>query len=129
MQFKWNMTPQQWENITADHNAHDPYALSRDFDFYGQCYIGHLCAEILHTGDAEAWFPFTNIYGLGVDDGYSETRVGKIPYALLDYDFTPPIDAPTFEAFKREFETRFLAAIDKYPEWQRLASQPLGCWD
>lgn len=129
MEFTWNMTETNWKNLMNDNTQRDCESLSKDFDFYGNCYIGHLCADIQHTGDESAWYAFVNVFALGIDDGYAYTKNGDIPYSLLDFDFEVPVNCMTFESFKAEFEKNFTAFIESKTEYNELANMPLGNWD
>ena len=129
MEFVWGMTEENWKNFYNDHKSRDNTSLSKDFDFYGNCCVGNLCAEVMHTGDNYAWFAFVNVYGLGIDDGYGETKIGKIPYALLDdAEFTVPMECDTFENFKITFEKNFEERINFNDCLKELANMPLGDW-
>ena len=117
MEFIWGMTEKNWENLVNDHKKHNVENMSSDFDFYGNCCIGNLCAEVVHTGDESdetSWYSYTNIYALGIDDGYGETDNG-IPYSLLHDSFKIPIEAETFEKFKEIFESRFENLVNHLP--------------
>ena len=131
MNFVWNMTEENWKNLYNDHKSRDCDSLSSDFDFYGNCYIGHLCADIQHTGDDSddtSWYAFVNVFGLGIDDGYGETESG-IPYSLVHCDFSVPMDCDTFESFKEAFEKNFTEAINYRSSCKELANRPLGNWN
>lgn len=132
MNFVWNMNEKNWQNLKKDHTNRLSMNMSKDFDFYGDCCIGNLCAEILHTGDdsdKSSWYAFTNIYALGIDDGYGETLEGNIPYALLHGSFKVPINCKTFDGFKRVFEKRFEEFINSNEQYKELANMPLGNWN
>lgn len=130
MNFVWNMTEENWKNLKHDDAQKRYVNISKDMDFYGNCYVGHLSADIQHTGDEHAWYAFVNVFGLGIDDGYGETNKGKIPYSLLDdSEFEVPMDCNTFDDFKMEFEKNFTDAINSNEQMKELASMPLGNWD
>lgn len=128
--FVWEMTENQWTNLVSDYKQRFANLLqfSPDFDYYGCCKIGHLCADIQLTGDPDDWYAFVNIFGLGIDVGYGETACNKIPYALMNEGASVPIRSKSFEAFKRNFEQNFLNAINDSKLLTKLASQPLGDW-
>lgn len=132
MNFTWNMTEQNWSNLRKDHKKKRNTNMSDDYDFYGNCCIGNLCAEIVHTGDDSdetSWYSYTNIYALGIDDGYGETTDGKIPYSLLNDGFKIPIKCRTFESFKKAFEQSFEELINSKEQYKELANMPLGNWN
>lgn len=135
MNFVWDMTAKNWRNLMKDHKGfdnYDNYSFSNDFEFYGNCYIGHLSADIQHTcdpSDNTSWYAYVNIFGLGIDDGYGETTKGKIPYSLLNYGFKVPMNCKTFKEFKQIFEKNFEEAINSNKELKRLAEMPLGNWE
>ena len=132
MNFTWNMTENNWRNLVNDHKKHTFDSLSDDYDFYGNCCIGNICAEIMHTGDDSddtSWYSFTNIYALGINDGYGETVKRKMPYALLNDSFKIPVECSTFERFKAEFEKRFMEMINSKEQYTKLANMPLGDWN
>lgn len=139
MEFVWGMTEKNWRNFKHDHelknfrgdgSGHCDF--SEDYDWYGNCCVGNLCAEILHTcddSDETSWYSYANIFALGIDDGYGETNEGKIPYALLRNSFKVPIGCKTFESFKKEFEKRFTKMINEKEQYKKLANMPLGNWN
>ena len=129
LEFVWNMTEDNWKNLKHDHaiqKNNDNF--STDFDFYGNCYVGNLSADIQHTGDEDAWYVFVNVFALGIDDGYGETSEGKIPYSLLDCEFEAPMNCRTFETFKKTFEKNFKEVINSNEQYKKLANMPLGNW-
>ena len=132
MDCVWNMTEENWSNFKNDHAKKNSNNLSKDYDYYGSCCIGNLCAEITHTGDDSdetSWYSYTNIYALGIDDGYGETLEGKIPYSLLSDSFKVPINCKTFESFKKTFEKSFEEMIKTKEKYKELANMPLGNWN
>lgn len=128
MEFIWNMGKENWENLVSDNRRKNGVKLSKDAGFYGNCYIGHLCADIQHTLDEYAWYIYVNVFGLGINDGYGETLEGKIPYSLLDLDFKVPVRCKTFENFKKSFEKEFSNAINSSEKYIELANMSLGNW-
>ncbi len=125
MKFIWDMTERDWENFMHDNKIENKTALGDGF--YGNCYVGYLCADIHHTLDETDWYAYVNIYGLGIDDRYGETPTG-IPYALLDYDFKVPVDYDTFEEFKKCFEKNFEECFNSNEELKKLADMPYVSW-
>ena len=132
MEFIWNMIEENWKNLKHDNEKKNFDNLSKDYDFYGNCCIGNLCAEIMHTcddSDKTSWYSYSNVYALGIDDGYGETVNGKIPYSLLHDSFKVPINCKSFESFKKEFEKRFTEMINEKEQYKELANMPLGDWN
>lgn len=126
MEFVWDMTEDGWRGLVA--GAHSA-------DYCGNCRIGYLCVEFINPGyiiadntEVEALHPFVNIYALGIDDGYGETRVGKTPYALLDDDIAVPTECETFSEFKQKVESRLTEKILNKKSLTELANKPLGNW-
>ena len=126
MKFVWHMTERDWENFIHDSNIEN----ETDFGggFYGNCYVGYLCADVLHTLDQSDWYAYSNMFGLGIDDGYGETLKGNIPYSLLDSYVEVPVDCNSFEEFKKCFEKNFEECINLNEELKELADMPLGDW-
>jgi hypothetical protein len=130
MEFIWDMTEENWNNLMHDINTKYFDELSDDYDFYGQMYIGDYCIEFITTDvgidefGRDKFMSFTNIYQLFVDDGYGEDKNGN-PYTLTDLYIDVP-ETDTFEEFKNLCERRFTAGIstsfsekfaDKKCEW------------
>lgn len=126
MKFKWTMTERDWENFMHDNEIENEESIGDGF--YGNCYVGNLCADIHHTLDYTDWYAYINLYGLGIDDGYGETPFFKIPYTLLDYDFKVPVDCDTFEEFKECFEKNFEECINSNDVCRELGNMPLAEW-
>ena len=107
MEFRWNMTEEDWKRL-INHNAlrKDSNVTFPTNDVYGNCYIGALCADIQHTLDIDDWYPFVNLFVLGIDDGYGELEDGT-PYSLWNGSPRVPIRSKTFESFKKNFENIF----------------------
>jgi hypothetical protein len=132
MNFVWNMTEKNWRNFLHDSKKKNIGHFSEDCDYYGNCCIGNLCAEIMHTcddSDETSWYSYTNIYALGIDDGYGYTRENETPYTLISDGFQVPANCKTFESFKATFEKRFEELIESNEKWKELANMPLGNWD
>ena len=127
MKFVWHMTEENWKNFMNDKNMKNK--TSCDGGFYGNCYVGYLCADILHTLDDSDWYAYSNMFGLGIDDGYGETLKGNIPYSLLDSYVEVPLNCNSFENFKKCFEKRFEKCINSNEELKELANMPLGDWE
>ena len=126
MMFTWNMTEKQWKDYVYDHKCKGERnrTLSDSADCYGNCMIGKLCIDFCHTLDDSAWYPYSSLFCLDIDDGYGYTEDGR-PYSLLDNDIKVPINCKTFDSFKREFEKRFAEEIIKSNLTDK-ANQPLG---
>lgn len=110
MKFIWKMTEENWKNLMHDANVNDYDKLSKDYNFYGQLYIGDYCVEFV-ADDAgnDGIIIFTNIYQLHIDDGYGYEKDGT-PYSLTDLYIDIPI-ANSFESFKDLCEREFAAGI------------------
>lgn len=128
MKFVWKMEQADWERLISNHAKKDDKNFSETNDLYGQCMVGHLCADIQHTLDHSAWYTYVNVFGLRIDEGYGETNSG-IPYALLDDGPTVPISCNSLEEFKSEFEKIFEEYIEKNERAKQLAEMELGNWD
>ena len=111
MEFIWNMSEKNWKNLIADNKkkGQKKPRFSKDANTYGQCKIGNLSAEFVHSLD-EDWLVYTNLFILGVDSGYGYTESG-VPYSLANDSPAVPIRAKSFKAFKKRFETAFLKCI------------------
>lgn len=131
-QFKWSMEAEEFDRLRSVSTAateEERYNVYSGNDYFGAVYVGDLCCEFMHTFDRECWFPFVNIYALGIDDGYGYTKKNQTPYTLLDWDFSPRnIVSLSFEDFKAEFEKQFSEELEKHPEDNKLATRPLGDW-
>ena len=95
--------------------------------------MGKLWIEIEHTLDPDNWVCYPNVYALGIDGGYGETREGKIPYDLTDIDFyvREALECETFEDFQRSCERLLLEALkmERFRPYRDLAHADLGNWN
>lgn len=132
MQFVWEMDESLYKNLMAVHNTTGTERLSIKADVYGSCKTGSLCADFQHLPYEDNWYAYTNVYALGVDNGYGETESG-IPYTLLNDGPADgpavPMDTKSFEEFKAQFERNFEEYICASEYTKSLANQPLGNWD
>lgn len=133
MKFIWEMTEENWKNMMHDMNASGNDELSKDYDFYGQMYVGDYCVEfIIADGSEDGYYAFTNIYQLFIDNGYGYlmtnnkyTTTNKTPYDLISGYIDVP-KANDFKEFKKLCEKEFISEIgvcfwkefaDKKCEW------------
>lgn len=126
MEFIWNMTEKNWKNLMHDANVNNYDKLSKDYNFYGQLYIGDYCIEfVADDAGKDGILMFTNIYQLYVDDGYGEQD--GIPYSLIDAYIDIP-KANNFEEFKKICEQEVVEnigsmfkeeCVNKKCEWKR----------
>ena len=130
MNFVWNMTKQQWKDLYHDINRKsimkDDEKISKSAGFYGNCYVGTLSADIQHTLTDGDYYAFVNVFEMGKDTGYATTKLG-VPYSLLNDSPKVPVDAVTFEMFKKKFEKNFKNYIEKYNLLEQ-ANAPLANW-
>ena len=128
MKFIWKMTEENWKNIMHDADVNNYGKWSKDYDFYGQMYVGDYCIEFkVVEGDA-----FTEIYRLFIDNNYAYEMTGNryttidgTPYDLIGAQIDIP-KANSFEEFKKLCEEEFISNIgvcfwkefaDKKCEW------------
>lgn len=126
--FIWNMTEEDWKRLMLDNTKKDNKDCKIDNHCYGQCFIGTLCSDILHTLDNTDWYAYANVFVLGVDDGYGTTKSG-IPYTMLDDGPIVPMHCNSFEEFKTKFEESFKSYIQKTTCCKEYAAAPAGNWD
>lgn len=130
MNFKWEMTEENWRNYMHDNNLLEDETGEPSKDWkegiYGQCFVGNLCAEFVHS----LRYAFVNVYAYGVDDEYSETASG-VPYALIDDKCYPvvPMQCVSFDDFKKAFEASFTAEILRDAFVTELAEKELADWE
>ena len=95
--------------------------------------MGKLWVEIEHTFDPDNWQVYPNVYALGIDGGYGETRKGKIPYDLTDIHFSvrAAIESGGFKEFKRTCEMLLPQALEQdcFSKYKPLMYEELGNWD
>lgn len=131
MNFKWEMTEENWRNYMHDNNLLEDETGEPSKDWkegiYGQCFIGNLCAEFVHSLDNSDWYAYTNVYALGIDDEYAATKSG-VPYALLDDGPVVPMGCHSFDEFQQHFESNFIEYIEANGHTS-LANTELGNWD
>lgn len=126
MEFIWKMTEENWKNMMHDANVNDYDELSKDYNFYGQLYIGDYCIEfVADDAGKDGILMFTNIYQLFIDDGYGEDKNG-IPYSLTDLYIDIP-KANKFEDFKNLCERQFAAGVGLYFN-EKVANKKCEWW-
>lgn len=125
MEFVWDMTESEWNRLIGIDAAK---ATEDGNDCFGNCYVGALVADVMHTFDTGDWCAFTNIFGLGIDDGYGYTPNGNIPYCMFDDFFRVNTKLCSFDAFKKDFENNFKNVICKNSVLSKLANSTLGDW-
>ena len=107
MKFIWRMTEENWKNMIHDMDINNYNNWSKDYDFYGQMFVGDYCIEFkVIESDA-----FTEIYQLFVDGKYA--TINEIPYDLIDAQIDIP-KANSFEEFKTLCEKDFISKINIY---------------
>ena len=131
-QIKWHMSEKEFHelrDIDLKHRNDSTMSLN---DVVVAFEMGKLWVEIEHTLDPNNWLAYPNVYALGIDDGYGETRIGKIPYALTDIDFhvRSALANQSFEDFKRSCEQLLEEALNmkRFEQYKTLADQSLGDW-
>jgi len=116
MEFIWKMTEENWKNMKHDMNINNYNNWSKDYDFYGQMFVGDYCIEFkVVEGDA-----FTEIYQLFIDNNYAYEMTGNryttidgTPYDLVSAQIDIP-KADNFEGFKILCEKDFISKINIY---------------
>lgn len=123
MNFKWNMTEEEWHRYKDDCSSKE----QASDDFYGSVLVGNLCVEFVSEPySSNKLLPFTNWYCLYKDSGYGYTNSGT-PYDLLDVTFSAPISCDTFDSFKKRCEDMIRGIVES----ENLlveANQPIANW-
>lgn len=107
MKFIWNMTEKNWKNMMHDMDINNYNNWSKDYDFYGQMFVGDYCIEF-KVVESDA---FTEIYQLFIDNKYA--TINEIPYDLIDAQIDIP-KANNFQEFKTFCEKDFISKINDY---------------
>ena len=129
MKFVWDMDEENWENMMSDHFMTKAKVdrISDTAEIYGYCFVGSLRADILHTLDPDDCYAYSDVYALGIDDGYDVTYRGT-PYSLLPSGPKVSTRCKSFEKFKESFEWYFRHFIKDDSDLLALAEMPLGDW-
>lgn len=107
MKFIWRMTEENWKNMMHDMDINNYNNWSKDYDFYGQMFVGDYCIEF-KVVESDA---FTEIYQLFIDNKYA--TINEIPYDLIDAQINIP-KANNFQEFKTLCEKDFISKINIY---------------
>lgn len=112
IKFVWTMTEENYSNMLNDLNNATSLK-SQDYDVYGNCMTGNLCADIQLFEDENQMYSWVNIFQLHKNTGYGYTS-NETPYDLLDVAFSiEGILGLPFESFKSKFEENFVDFIER----------------
>ena len=130
LQFTWDMDEDDWWLMMREHNEakKKPRSISvlpDDPETYGYCFVGYLRIDIMHTLDPFDCQGYTDIYALGVDNGYEDFYHGQ-PFSLIEEGPRLWMACKSFKKFKISTEKRLREYISKSKERTKLARMPLG---
>lgn len=115
MEFIWRMTEADWKRLkdTTKKRKYDSN------NVFGECYVGGVCCDFVHTMDVSDWYAFINLFFVNEDSAYGELDDGT-KYDLYDDSPEIPIKCRTFASFKKNFEKKFERFINEHEELKSL---------
>lgn len=127
LDFTWDMDEDDWKLLIQEHKKtkKNKTGVYEEPETYGYCFVGDIRVDIMHTLDPYDCQAYTDVYVLGIDNGYEDFFNGK-PYSLIDEGPKVPTACRSFKAFKESFEWRLTEYIKGNDQMITLANKPTG---